>query len=293
MLPEDLLKKVRRIELSTRRLVSESMSSQYKSNFKGAGVQFSEHRIYLPGDDVRHIDWKVSARTRDPLIKLFEEERELTLFLAVDVSGSENFGSHSKLKSEIAAELAGMIAFAAIQAGDKVGMLLFSDQIEKILPPKKGRQHVLRMISEILSFKPKSKRTDLKLAIESIKRMMKHQGIVFLLSDFIAENFEIPLKQLSRKNDVIAIETRDPREFEPMSDGVFCFKDPETDEEYYIHSGSYRFKKWIEEWSIQQKEKLGKIFLRAKVDHLIVKTSEDYGEAMVRFFQKRKKRKSR
>src|SRR4051812_26357576 len=156
MLPEELIRRVRQIEITTRKVVNEVLSGQYKSQFKGQGVQFSEHRLYVPGDDVRHIDWKVSARTRDPLVKKFEEEREITVFLIVDISQSKEFGSSRKLKSEIAAEIAGMLAFAAIQSGDRVGALLFAGEVEHVIPVKKGRQHVLRVIRDILHFQPRS-----------------------------------------------------------------------------------------------------------------------------------------
>src|SRR3954454_1884890 len=162
MLPDEILKKVRLIEITTRKMVDDVMSGSYRSSFKGQGVQFSDHRVYQPGDDVRHIDWKVSARSREPLIKKYEEERELTVFLVVDVSGSEGFGSSSKLKSEMAAEIAGMLAYAAIHTGDKVGVLLFGGEVEKIIPPKKGKQHILRVIRDILTFRAKTKGTDLK-----------------------------------------------------------------------------------------------------------------------------------
>src|SRR3954467_6012417 len=165
MLPDELIRKVRRIEITTRKMVDDVMSGSYRSSFKGQGVQFSEHRVYLPGDDIRHIDWKVSARSREPLIKKYEEERELTVFLVVDVSGSENFGSFKKLKSEMAAEIAGMLAYAAIHTGDKVGVLLFAGQVEKIIPPKKGKQHILRVIRDILTFRSKTRGTDLKGAL--------------------------------------------------------------------------------------------------------------------------------
>jgi uncharacterized protein (DUF58 family) len=188
MLPEELLHKVRHIEITTRKMVDDLMSGGFKSSFKGHGVQFAEHRLYVPGDDVRHIDWKVSARSRDPLIKKYEEERELTIFLIVDVSASKNFGTTRKLKSELAAEIGGMLAYATARAGDKVGMLMFAGGIEKIVPPKRGRQHNLRIIRDILSYKPMTKGTDLKGALESAHRMMKHSGVVLIKSDFVAQD---------------------------------------------------------------------------------------------------------
>ena len=212
MLPEDLLRRVRQIEITTRKMVDDVMSGSYRSTFKGHGVQFSEHRLYVPGDDVRHIDWKVSARSRDPLIKKYEEERELTVLLVVDVSGSEAFSSARKLKSEVAAEIAGMLAYAASHTGDKVGVMLFAGEVEKIIRPKKGRQHILRIIRDMLAYRPTTRGTDLAGALDGAGRMMKHAGVVFVLSDFLAEGYELPLKRLARRHDVIAVNVGDERE---------------------------------------------------------------------------------
>ena len=205
MLPDELIKKVRLIEITTRKMVDDVMSGSYRSSFKGQGVQFSEHRVYQPGDDVRHIDWKVSARSREPLLKKYEEERELTVFLVVDVSGSESFGSDRKLKSQIAAEIAGMLAYAAVHTGDKVGVLLFGGRVEKIIPPKKGKQHILRVIRDILTYQHRTRGTDLKGALDAAGRIMKHSGVVFVISDFMAENYDISLKRLARRHDVVAV----------------------------------------------------------------------------------------
>ena len=291
MLPDELLKKVRRIEITTRKMVSDVMSGQYKSQFKGQGVQFSEHRVYVAGDDVRHIDWKVSARTRDPLIKKYEEERELTVLLVVDVSSSGSFGSTLRLKSEMAAEIAGMLAYAAIHTGDKVGVLLFAGEVEHILPPKKGKQHVLRMIRDILSHESKTKGTNLKGALESAARVMKHSGVIFVVSDFIAKDYEVSLKRLSRRHDVIAVSVGDERELEIPEVGQILFLDPETGAERMIDTSSYAFKKWFNESKVGREQEVQDVMKRSKVQLLKVLTQEDYGESVIRFFQTRGRRR--
>jgi uncharacterized protein (DUF58 family) len=291
MLPDELLSKVRHIEITTRKLVDNLMSGSYKSNFKGAGVQFSEHRIYVAGDDVRHIDWKVSARSREPLIKKYEEERELTVFLIVDVSASKGFGTTKKMKSELAAEIAGMLAYAAAHAGDKVGMLMFAGKVEKIVPPKRGRQHIMRIIRDILSFQATTKGTDLKGALESAQRIMKHNGVVFVISDFMAEDYEIPLKQLARRHDVIAINISDERETDIPDVGQILLVDPETGDERLVDTSSYNFKKWLKDFKTVHETDTQTAFKGGKVTMLSVKTKEDYGTAVVRFFGARARRR--
>lgn len=272
-------------------MVSEVMSGQYRTQFRGQGMTFSEHRVYMPGDDVRHIDWKVSARTRDPMIKKYEEERELTVFLVVDISGSGLFGSSRKLKSEATAEIGGMLAYAAAHAGDKVGVLLFSGQVEKIIPPKKGRQHILRIIREILTRRPESPGTNLRGALDAAGKIMKHSGIVFVLSDFIADDYEFSLKKLARKHDVTAISVGDRRESKIPEVGQILFVNPESGEENLIDTGSYAFKKWFDEYQSSLDKKTREILRSGRVELLRILTQEDYAEAVVRFFRKRAKKK--
>ncbi len=291
-LPEELLKKVRHIEVTTRKLVNDAMSGQYRTRFKGHGMQFSEHRLYVPGDDVRHIDWKVTARTRDPLIKKYEEERELAVLLVVDVSGSEGFGSTARLKSEVAAEIGGMVAYAATHSGDKVGALLFSDTVEKVVPVRKGRQHVLRLIRDLLSYRPKGKGTDLGGALEAAGRIMKHQGIVFVLSDFIAGDYSTALKRLARRHDVIAVRIADERETEVPDVGRMLVLDPETGQERWLDTGSYQFKKWLNEFKKKHETETDAALKGGRVEQLKIMTKEDYGEAVVRFFRARKRRRA-
>ncbi len=291
LLPEELLKRVRQIEILTRKRVDDLMGGQYRSNFKGTGVVFSEHRPYVAGDDVRHIDWKVSARTRDPVIKKFEEERELTVLLVVDGSASKSFGTHAKLKSEVAAEIAGMLAYAASHAGDKVGVLIFDGKVGKIIPPKKGRSHILRIIRDLLTFESRNPGTDLKGALESASRMLKHSGVVFILSDFFAEGFEISLKRLARKHDVVAMQIRDEREGDIPQIGQMILVDPESGQERFVDTDSYAFKKWFKEFSLEDETDLETALKGGRVERLKIRTKEDYAQAVVRFFRARARRR--
>lgn len=289
MLPEELLKKVHRIQITTRKLVDEVLSGQFRTQFKGQGMQFSEHRVYVPGDDIRHIDWKVSARTREPMIKKFEEERELTVFLVVDISMSKNFGSNIKLKSDIAAEIAGLLAYAAIHTGDKVGVLAFAGKIEKIIPPRKGKQHILRIIREVLELKPKTQGTQLKEALDATGRIMKHSGVIFIISDFQAPPFEKALNRLSKRHDVIALSITDPREAIIPSVGKILLHDQETQREVWVDTSSYGFKKWFSQFSKTQENYLQTVIRNSKADFLSISAAKDYGEAVVQFFRTRKK----
>ena len=294
MLPDELAAKVKRIEITTRKWVEDALSGQYRSQFKGLGVQFSEHRQYLAGDDVRHIDWKASARTKEPLLKKYEEERERTVFLVIDNSSSSHFGTAQKTKKEMLAEIGGMLTYAASFTGDKVGLILFSGQVDRILPPKKGRQHVLRMIREILEPPPPSPGgSNLTLALESTLRILKHSGVVFILSDFIAENYETVLKRVGKKHDAVALWIQDQREFEVPKLGYFKAQDPETGQETWVDTGSYAFQNWLKTEIQSFKDKTAQTFRSAQVDVHAVKTQEDYAESVVRYFQKRARRLAR
>lgn len=293
MLSEDLLRKVHLIEINTRKVVDDVMSGQYRSHFKGHGVQFSEHRLYVAGDDVRHIDWKVSARTRDLLVKKFEEERQLNVFLVVDTSGSKHFGTHEKFKSEIAAEIGCMLAYAATHTGDRVGVLLFAGKVEKIIQPKKGRQHILRIIKDLLTFEPTTQGTDLSAALEATGRIMKHSGVIFVISDFMTEGYDIPLKKLARKHDVVAVTISDDREKNIPSVGQVLFLDPETQTERYVDTSSYSFKKWFEDYQAGFETDIQTVFKSSRVETLKIVTKEDYGDAVVQFFRARARRKKR
>lgn len=293
MLDPELLKKVRMIEVTTRKMVTEAMSGQYRTQFKGHGVQFSEHRQYVPGDDVRHIDWKVSARAREPLVKKYEEERELVVLLVVDISASEGFGSHRKLKSEVLAEVAGMLSYAASHTGDKIGVILFGGEIEKVIPPKKGRSHVHRIVQELLTPRPVHPGTDLAGALAAAGRVMKHKGVVFVLSDFQAQGYEREMKRLARKHDVVAVKVGDLREKDVPSIGQLFVVDPETGEEGFIDTAGYDFKKWFKEVLLEMDTDFRTMTKTGGIDTLKVETHEDYAEAVVRFFRTRSKAKGR
>jgi uncharacterized protein (DUF58 family) len=293
LLSDELFRKVKRIEIATRKMVSDVMSGQYKSQFKGQGMQFSEHRIYVEGDDIRHIDWKVSARSREPMIKKYEEERELTVFLVVDVSKSGDFGSTGKLKAEVAAEIGGMLSYAAMHSGDKVGALLFAGQVEVIIPPKKGQLHSLRIIREILGHQSTTQGTNLKGALEAAGRIMKHSGVVFVISDFLSKGYESALTRLGRRHDVIAISVSDPREREIPNVGQILFADPETGEERLVDTASYAFKKWHKEWIAVQDAQSLQALRSGQVETLKVSTQDDYAEAIIRFFRIRGKRRQK
>jgi uncharacterized protein (DUF58 family) len=291
MLPEEIRQKVRLIEITTRKVLDSVLSGQYRSHFKGQGVQFSEHRLYVPGDDVRHINWNVSARTREPLVKKFEEERQLSVFLVVDGSQSGHFGSVACLKSEVLAEVGAMIAYAATQAGDQVGALIFSGKVEKIIPPKKGRQHVLRLVQDLLSFETQTQGTDLAGALDATGRIMKHAGIIFVMSDFLTQGYEKSLKKLARKHEVVALHIGDEREKEIPELGQMLLVDPETQEERWVDTSSYLFKKWVTEYHQALEAERQAAFKGGRVELLQIQTKDNYGEAVLRFFRARSRRK--
>lgn len=290
-LPEDLLQRVKLIELATRRTVDDALSGSFKSSFKGTGVQFAEHRQYVAGDDVRHIDWKVSARTRDPLIKKFDEERELTVFLVVDISASLGFGSSQKLKAEAVAELAALITHAASRAGDKVGLLLFAGKVEKLIPPRKGRNHLLRMIRELLSDRVTTPGTALDEALLSASRLMKHSGIVFVVSDFYADDFSPELKRLSRRHDVVALNVRDLHEEKVPAVGRLLVLNPETGQEVWVDTDSYGFKKWLETFEKEDVARRRDAFRGGRVEELRLETRQDYADALVHYLRARARRR--
>jgi uncharacterized protein (DUF58 family) len=288
---QQLLKRVKRIELTTRKVMDDFMSGGYKSHFKGQGVQFSEHRIYTPGDDIRHLDWKVSARSKEPLIKKYEEERELNVFIIADLSASQEFGSKKQIKREVVAELGAMIAYAASNSGDKVGVLFVAQQIKKIVELKKGRNHVLRIIRDLLTHDTEPGGTALKNAFEEAHQIMKHSGIVFILSDFKADGYESSLRRLAKKHDVVAVKINDPAETSIPAIGRLSVIDPETGVELDIDPGTYAFKKIMKEQVEAFDLKTKNIFKLAKVEVLSMNTTEDYAEGLVQFLRRRKQKR--
>lgn len=284
----DLLKRVRQIEIKTRGLSSNIFAGQYHSAFKGRGMAFSEVREYQYGDDVRDIDWNVTARFDKPFVKVFEEERELTVMLLVDVSNSLDFGTVKQSKRDMLTEIAATIAFSAIQNNDKIGVIFFSDHIEKFIPPKKGRKHILFIIRELLDFQPESLRTDVGCAIEYLTNVLKKRCTAFILSDFIDEHdFHNALTIANRKHDVVAIQVYDRRLAELPNVGLMKVRDAETGHEQWIDTSSKALRNAHHTWWMQREKKLNEIFTHSNVDSIAVRTDEDYVKALLNLFAKR------
>ena len=290
MLTKELLKQVRQIEIRTKGLVNHLFSGEYHSVFKGRGMEFSEVREYQYGDDIRNIDWNVTARFGHPYIKIFEEERELTVMLMVDISGSLMFGSVSKTKQRVAAELSAILAFSALKNNDKVGLILFTDKIEKFVPPRKGNKHVLRIIREVLSFEPEGNATDIKAALEFMNNAIKKRSIIFLLSDFLDEDYEKILRVVGKKNDLIGVVLDDRRENEIPPIGLIKFTDAETGEERWIDTSNQRVRRVMKEARKEAVAKRNTMFLTSRLDRIHVQTGVDYIKPLVQFFRMREKR---
>jgi len=283
----ELLRKVRRIEIKTKGLSKHLFSGEYHSAFKGRGMSFSEVRNYQYGDDVRNIDWNVTARTGDPHVKVFEEERELTVMLLIDVSRSALFGTQQQLKSEIIVEICATLAFSAINNNDKVGVLFFSDQIERFIPPKKGRQHILYIIRELLNFEPQHTGTDIGQALEYFTRVVKKRSICFVLSDFLTEDYQTPLRIAARRHDVVGLRIYDPREESLPSVGLLRAVDAETGAVRWIDTSSRTVRKRYEDWYRELAEYQKQAFRKAGADSVPIRTNESYVNALLAFFQKR------
>lgn len=284
----ELIERVRRIEIKTRGLSSNIFAGQYHSAFKGRGMAFSEVREYQYGDDVRDIDWNVTARMSKPYVKVFEEEREMTVMLLVDVSSSLDFGTISQLKKDMETEIAATLAFSAIQNNDKIGVIFFSDQIEKFIPPKKGKKHILYIIRELLDFKPISNRTNIKMAIEYLTNVLKKRCTAFLLSDFIDKNdFTNALTIANRKHDVVAIQVYDRRISDLPDVGLIKVRDAETGYEQYVDSSSKAVRRAHHEWWVERQERMNVAFTKSRVDSVSIRTDEDYVKALLTLFAKR------
>jgi len=312
MIPREILKKIRQIEIRTNRLVTETLAGQYHSVFKGQGMNFDEVREYQPGDDVRAIDWNVTARMNHPFIKKFVEERELTLMLVVDVSGSGLFGSRAQSKRELAAEIASVLAFSAIRNNDKVGVLLFSDEVEKFIPPRKGRSHVLRVIREVLFFEPKRRGTDLVHALEFMGRVLPHRAIAVVISDFITPpqrasgvsptarqqnplppELQTALRIANRKHDVVAVQITDRYELELPALGRLTLEDAETGEIVELNTGHAVSRDAFALRQEKQRNDLARQFRSSGVDTIQLRTDEPYSAALGKFFENREKRRLR
>ena len=290
MLPRDLIKRIRKLEIATRKVVSSVLSGQYHSVFKGRGMAFSEVRQYQPGDEVRTIDWNVTARMNDAYVKVFTEERELTVMLLVDVSASESFGSVERSKAEIAAEVAAQIAFSAISNNDRVGLILFSDQIEKVVPPRKGRSHVLRLVSDILSFTPKGKGTNLSVGLTYLTHVAKRKTVAFLVSDFLARDYEQALRIVARKHDLVPVTLIDPLEEKFPAMGVVDFEDPETGQRFTVDTSDPRVRGRFAQYMTARREERTKLFKKLQLDSVELRANEEYSLALQKFFRLRARR---
>ena len=290
MIPKKILKKVKRIEIKTRGLVNDLFGGEYHSAFKGRGMTFSEVREYHSGDDIRLIDWNVTARTGTPFIKIFEEERELTVFLLVDISSSGNFGSGHQLKKDFGVEIASVLGFSAIKNNDKVGLILFTDRVEKYLVPKKGKTHVLRVIRELLYTNPLGKQTSIKNAIDYLLKVAKRKSVVFLISDFLDDNYFSSLKILNKKHDLIPIQLLDPAELEFPKIGLAKVEDPETGEVFWIDTGSKIAMNSLKREIDLKQSNFRKKAKKFGLDLISISTEEDFVEPLLSFFRKREKR---
>ena len=286
-----LLKKVRKIEIKTKGLSNHIFAGEYHTAFKGKGMAFSEVREYQPGDDIRSIDWNVTARYNSPFVKVFEEEREMTVMLMIDVSASGNFGTQEQFKRELATELAAILAFSAINNNDKVGVIFFTDKLEQFIPPKKGKKHILRIIREVLAFQPTGKGTDIATALEYFSAVIKKRSICFILSDFMSKEFDMPLKIASKKHDLVALRIHDTREDTLPNVGLVPMQDAETEQMLYVDTSSKKVRDNFAKNRANATEKLRKLFPASGVDLIDITTGTDYVKPLINFFKTRGKRR--
>jgi len=284
---KELLKKVRKIEIKTKGLSSQVFSGEYHSAFKGRGMAFSEVREYMAGDEIRTIDWNVTARFNRPYVKVFEEERELTVMLIVDISASESFGTKERLKREIIAELCAVLAFSATQNNDKIGLTLFTNQIELYVPPKKGKKHILRIIRELIEFQPTGKKTDIKEALRYFTNMVKKRSIAFIVSDFIDDNFEDALKVANKKHDIVALKIEDEIENEIPNVGLIQLKDNETGQTKWINTSSKKTRTKYKANAIKRNRELKETFRKSGVDYTTITTNRPYIIPLMNLFKQR------
>ncbi len=283
----ELLKKVRQIEIKTRGLSRNIFAGQYHSAFKGRGMAFSEVREYQFGDDIRDIDWNVTARYIRPYVKVFEEERELTVMLMIDVSASKNFGTVSRMKKDVITEIAAILAFSAIQNNDKIGVIFFSNKIEKFIPPQKGKRHILYIIRELIDFQPDDKKTDISQALKYLTNAIKKRCTTFLISDFIDDNYQDALTIANRKHDVVAIQVYDHRETELPAVGLVKIKDAESGKERWIDSSSKHVRDSYKMWWENRQTEMNRAFNKSRVDAVSIRTEDDYVKALITLFDKR------
>jgi uncharacterized protein (DUF58 family) len=291
MLPKEIIAKIRRIEITTSKLVTDMLAGQYESVFKGRGIEFDEVREYQPGDEIRSIDWNVTARMGRPFIKKYVEERQLTVMILLDASGSSYFGTSRRFKSELAAEVSAVLAYAAIQNKDRVGLIIFTDKIEKFIPPRKGPQHVLRVIREALYFKPRGKGTDLAGALKYLDGVTARRVVVFVISDFFAEGFQKALTIANKRHDAIGITITDPRELELPDSGLVELADAETGAFFMVDTSSGRTRNAYSAKSRKLTEERSRLFASVGMDHIDIRTDKPYIEEFIKFFRMRRKRR--
>jgi uncharacterized protein (DUF58 family) len=290
MIPREILKQVRRVEIATRGLVNDVFSGEYHSVFKGRGMNFAEVREYQHGDDIRAIDWNVTARTGAPFIKVFDEERELTVMLVVDVSASGDFGSRSRMKGEVAVEICAVLAFSATRNNDKVGLIIFSDRIEKFVPPRKGRRHVLRVLRELLYFEPEGRGTDITGALQYLARVVRRRAVVFVVSDFLGDGYEKALAVAGRRHDTVAIRMSDPRERQLPPVGYLELEDAETGEHVTVDVSDPAFRAAFKADVAEKLTARERQFRKSRVDVVEITTDHPYADRLMRFFRQRAKR---
>jgi uncharacterized protein (DUF58 family) len=290
MIPLEVMRQIRRIQIRTSRMVNEFLAGQYESVFKGQGMEFKEVRAYVPGDDVRTIDWNVTARTGDPHVKIMAEERELTVMLMVDMSGSGRFGSVSRFKNELAAELCAVLAFSAIMNNDKVGLMIFTDKVELMVPPQKGRKHVLRVIREVLCHEPQGRGTDIPAALHYLNNVTRRKAVVFLVSDFMADNYETALRLANKRHDIIAVAVTDPREEDLPSVGIASLRDAETGREVLVNTSDGKVRRAYADLAAARAQARDERFRKTRVDAMYVRTDQPYVNEIHRFFRMREKR---
>jgi uncharacterized protein (DUF58 family) len=292
VIPKEILEKVRLIEIRSRNVVNDLFAGEYHSAFKGRGMEFAEVREYLRGDDVRTIDWNVTARTGSPYVKVFDEEREQTVMLLVDASASGAFGSVRQMKGEVGVEISALLAFAAIKNNDRVGLLIFTDVVEVFVPPKKGRKHVLRVIRELLYFQPQGKRTSITNALDYLEKVLHRRSVVFLISDFIDEHYERSLQLMRRRHDLVAVSLFDPRERALPDVGFINLQDAETGEQFLVDSGRQEVRAYFARQQEQEDERRRALFLRNGVDEVSIDITKSYVDPLVRLFHARVRRRA-
>lgn len=290
MLPQEVIKRVRHIEITTRRIVNDVFAGEFRSTYRGRGMEFSEVREYRMGDDIRSIDWNVTARTGEPHVKVFVEERELTIMLMVDLSSSGEFGSVGKVKRNLAVEVAALLAFAAIRNNDRVGLIAFTDRIEKYLPPKKGTDHAMRLISDLVRLEPRGVETDLNGALQYLMRVQRRRAVAFLISDFLTEDYDRSLKIVNRRHDLTVLPISDPREEEFPDVGLIWLEDAETGKKKLIDTSDRSVRTSISRRSVERKAKLDYLLKSSDIDSVQLRTDRDYTTSLMNFFRQRARR---